>query len=574
MEWNLACPDWEERLRTGKSLVPTLPLFKSEADMAVEAFEGLRLPDVPKLPYLRDAAGDWQKDIVRATFGSVDPVSQERHIREFFVLVAKKNNKTTGSAAIMVTALLMNTRPMAEFILVAPTQEVSSKPFTQAAGMIRADPALDADQRGRFRIRDNIKTIEDLRNGSTLKVKSFSAKILTGVIPAGILVDELHVLGKDIDAANVMIQLRGGLVSNPAAFLFFISTQSDEPPEGVFKTELDKARAIRDGKLAGDMLPILYEYPADMQAEQQWRDPENWWMVNPNFGRSLHKRILVGQWRDAELEGEEAVRRFASQHLNVEIGLGLLGDRWAGADFWEQNKVEFLKEKNPPNSDKKTALTEIINRCEVVVIGIDGGGLDDLLGICVLGREKNSRRWLAWCHAWAHEIVLQRRKSEAAKIKDFEKAGELTLVKTPGDDVQDVADIVMLFDKEQLLPEDNAIGVDSVGIGDIRNELAAREFDCERIIGISQGWRLNGAIKTTERQLAGGRLVHAGTALMNWCVRNAKIEPAGNAVKITKQAAGTAKIDPLAALFDAVELMNREPEAARSVYEEEEIPYV
>jgi phage terminase large subunit-like protein len=85
-----------------------------------------------------------------------------------------------------------------------------------------------------------------------------------------------------------------------------------------------------------------------------------------------------------------------------------------------------------------------------------------------------------------------------------------------------------------------------------RARLAARGITQEQIIGISQGWKLNGAIKTTERKLAGGELGTAAQPLMAWCVGNAKVEPRGNAMLITKQASGTAKIDPLMALFNAV----------------------
>jgi hypothetical protein len=79
---------------------------------------------------------------------------------------------------------------------------------------------------------------------------------------------------------------------------------------------------------------------------------------------------------------------------------------------------------------------------------------------------------------------------------------------------------------------------------------------------------MTGAIKTTERKLADGTLVHCAQPLMAWAVGNAKVEPKGNAIIITKQASGTAKIDPLMAAFDAVALMSTNPLAQGSIYDD------
>lgn len=49
------------------------------------------------------------------------------------------------------------------------------------------------------------------------------------------------------------------------------------------------------------------------------------------------------------------------------------------------------------------------------------------------------------------------------------------------------------------------------------------------------------------------------SGLMSWPVANARVEPKGNAITITKQAAGTAKIDPFLAAFNAIAVMSTNP---------------
>jgi phage terminase large subunit-like protein len=94
-----------------------------------------------------------------------------------------------------------------------------------------------------------------------------------------------------------------------------------------------------------------------------------------------------------------------------------------------------------------------------------------------------------------------------------------------------------------------------------------REVDQEKLVGVSQGWRLGGAIKTAERKLAEGVLLVADQPMMRWCCSNARVEPKGNAILITKQASGSAKIDPLMALFNAVSLMATNPPAATKKFQ-------
>ena len=558
--WDLSCRDWEARLKEGRSLVPPLPLIDDEARRAVGIFNKLRLPDVPGTPPLSEAGGDWFRDIIAAIFGSYDRASGQRMIRECLTLVPKKNSKTTNGGAVSIVALLANERPRAELILTGPTQEVSDLAFSQAQGMIECDP--DGFLQKRLHVQVHLKTITDRKTKARLKVKTFDASVVTGPKPVWVLVDELHEIAKISGAAKIIGQLRGGMISQPEAFLAFITTQSDEPPRGAFAAELAKARAIRDGKLAGvPMLPVLYEFPPAMQRDGSWKDPDNWWMVTPNRGKSITVERLKSDFIAAEATGEQEVRRWASQHLNVEIGIALRSDGWAGAELWDRG------------AEPGITLGAILDRCEVVTVGIDGGGLDDLLGVAVIGRERGTKRWLAWTRAWISPDGMERRKANGSRYADFIADGDLVKVDALPLDVEAVVAVVQQVNDSGMLAE---VGVDAAGIGAIVDALAGigitTATDDAKLGAVKQGIALMGAIKTVERKLADGSFRHSGSRLMAWCVGNAKVVPTPTAMRIARDETGFGKIDPLMALFNAAALMAMNP-ASGAITRAEEVVF-
>ena len=548
-EYSTACLDWQDRIREGRSIIPP-PIFPEEAAAAVAVMRELRIVDAPGSPTMGEACAQWVMDLAAAIFGSYDAQSGRRLIKEVFVLVSKKNSKSTVAGAIMLTALVRNWRQSAQFAILSPTVEVATNSFSPARDMVAKDDELDT----LMHVQSHVKTITHRESNATLKVLAADSNTVGGLKAVGVLVDELHLFGKVASAENMFREAFGGLASRPEGFIIYLTTQSDEPPAGVFKQKLDYARAVRDGKVIDPgFLPVIFEHPDDMVADGSALKLENMWMTNPNMGFSVDQQFLEREYGKAELAGGDSFRGFLAKHANVEIGLNLRSDRWAGADFWErQGKLPGL------------TLDALLERSEVVDVGIDGGGLDDLLGLAVVGRDKTTREWLVWTHAFAHPSVMERRKDIAARLRDFAKDGDLTLVQHIGDDVADVAGIVAMIEQRGLLDK---VGCDPAGLGGILDALSEAEVPEDKLIGVSQGWRLGGAIKTAERKLAEGVLVHGGQPLMNWCVGNAKIEPRGNAVMITKQAAGSAKIDPLMALLNAVTLMSLNPESTTSVYE-------
>ncbi len=302
------------------------------------------------------------------------------------------------------------------------------------------------------------------------------------------------------------------------------------------------------------MLSLIYELPEEVAKDERWKNEALWPLVNPHLGRSVDMDYLRDELRKAEDEGPESMALVASQHFNVQVGSGLHDDRWVGADYWSKAARSDL------------TLDEIIETSEVCVVGMDGGGLDDLLGLCVMGRHAETKVWQVWVKAWADRDVLKLRKNISQELEEFDESGDLTLVDNIEDQANpEIIEICRRLKDAGRLPETGSIGMDPGGVGTIIDDLTDAGFKIDDIHSISQGIFLKSAIKFTPSKLKYGTIVHCGQKLMDWCVGNAKTEAYGNAVIVTKKQSGSAKIDPLMAMFNAVMLMSSDPKARAGV---------
>jgi phage terminase large subunit-like protein len=527
-------------------------LFPEEAKAALVVMDSLKMVDITGEPTMGEVARPWSREFAAAIFGSYDPSSGRRLIRHFMELVAKKNAKSSQAAGIMMTALLRNWRRSAEFTILAPTKEIAGNSFKPAMDMVRADNELFK----LLQIKESQKIIVHRGTGAELRVVAADSGSVGGKKSVGVLVDELWLFGKMASASSMFTEAFGGLKSRPEGFVVFLTTQSDEPPRGVFAEELKKFRDIRDGKIIDPRrLPVLYEYPPEMVKAKAYLDPKTFYIPNPNLGASVDEQNLIDDWADAKNSGPVKIADFLAKSLNIEIGVGLRSDGWAGAHVWSRG------------DDPTLTLETLLERSEVVVVSLDGGGLDDLLGLCVMGREKNSRRWLSWCRAFIGPDGRERRKSNLTWYDKFQEQGDLIYVEELPDDVNQLLAIVKQVKDSGLL---HCVGADPAGLGILVDAL--KEIDVtveeENLIGVKQGIALMGAIKAVERKLVDGTLKHASQELMNWCAGNAITQPTPTGMRIVRDESGFGKIDPLMALMNCSSIMSTNPEPKRTVYED------
>lgn len=533
----------------GESLVPFTPLFPDQAAKALDIFKGLRVPDIAGRPTFGEVAPPFVLDLVASIFGAYDEETGHRLINQLLLLISKKNTKSTIAAGVMLTALVLNWRYEQGLSILAPTIEVAHNSFDPAAAMVRLDPELST----LLHVQDHLRTIRHRTTDARLRVIAADSDVAAGSKDGFVLVDELWLFGKRAKAKAMLDEATGGLVSRPEGFVMYLTTHSDEAPAGVFAEKLRYARSVRDGEIADPrFLPMLYEWPAELLAREAYLDPAYFYVTNPSLGRSVSADWLAGKLVEAQRSTDKgSLQLFLAKHLNVEIGLRLSGRHWAGADLWEAA------------GDEKLTLDALMARSDVAVVGVDGGGLDDLLALAVIGRDRETREWLHWAHAWAQPAVLERRKEIAPRLQDLEAAGELTICATPTQDIEELADLVERLHQAQLLPKENGIGLDPFHVAAIVDEIAARGIPDELLVNVPQGVRLSGGVWATERKLNDGTFKHGAQALMAWAIGNAIAEQRGNAVIITKETAGKAKIDPLIATFNAVQLMSRNPVPGR-----------
>lgn len=558
--WSTACRDWRVRIVNGEPLTPCAPLFPSAAKSGMAIFDQLPIVDVGI------TFGDcrpWVREFAESIFGSYcdvvgHPDEGRRLIKTFFMLISKKNTKSTIAAGIMLTVMIQNWRPEAEYLILSPTKEIADNSFKPIKAAIEAEEELSAI----FHVQTHLRQITHRGTGATLKVVAADSQTVSGKKATGVLVDEVHEFGKVAKAEDMLVEATGGLMSRPEGFVIYLTTQSSEPPAGVFKKEITYARKVRDGEIEDpSYYPIIYEFPdeyLDPKTKLYLRE-ENWYMTNPNLGASVDLDTLRQKIMKAGQTGEDSLQSVVSKHLNIQIGLDLGADRWPGADYWPSCKAADVE-----------SLDDLIEASEVITCGIDGGGLDDLLALTFTGRRKKTLdRYVSWSMAWACPSVLQRRIDIVSRLRDFEASGNLTVVKAVGEDSIHLAKLVRKVFDSQLLA---GIGIDPAKIAALKAALVAEDIidgeepDPEFFIKVRQGWSLYGAMLNVERSMAEGRYEHAGQDLVDWSVGNAKVVARGNAMLVTKEVSGKAKIDPVMSSFNAMELMSYNPPARTGGY--------
>lgn len=543
-----SCPDWDERLERREYPLDVdkyLPFMNTERmDKCVEIISMLKIPDISGQP-LRATADyfpEWQKTTFAMIAGGLQK-NGEQFVKTALVCVPKKNDKTSGAASLMIALTMMSPRPNADLIQIGPTQSISELCYRQVVGIIQADPELAK----LWHIQMHIKKCTFLPNKCSLQIKTLDSNVLTGTKAAVCLLDETFLMNTE-EHARVVTQLKGSGAAIRESQVIMISTMSDKPASGFWKQELAVARAVRSGESdVSGFLPLIWEpSPRDMDDIAKVCTPAVWERCNPNINRSVSMPWLKQSFKAVLATNDDGeLKRWLSQHVNAEISqFGTsLENQWPGAAPW------MIR------GDEKVTASWIIENCNRLIFGFDGGGAHDLTSLAILGLDDGGHMYLT-TKSWLFEEAMRQDFTTRGALTQALRDGTLKVV-LPGQEVDEIVELVVgIYNRNAM--SFVGFGCDPAGIAsEIANRLEADGIPRDKVIAIKQGWGLKEGWTQLYRRATRGSLTHGNQDLLNWAVANCKQEDNG---LVTKKASGTAhKIDPAVACATAAVLAQNPP---------------
>jgi phage terminase large subunit-like protein len=217
----------------------------------------------------------WQKAFVAAMFGFIHKIDGTRKYREVFLVVARKNGKSTLSSAICLYLQIADGEGGAEVYAVATKEKQAKIVWSEAKRMVKKSPVLAK------RMKTLVKEIIADFNDSVFMPVGSDSDTLDGLNVHGASLDEIHAW-KDKNLYDVIVD---GTSSREQPLIFMIST-AGTVRESVYDMKYDEAEMLinglddPNGYKDDRFLPIIYE----LDSRKEWTDPACWQKSNPGLG--------------------------------------------------------------------------------------------------------------------------------------------------------------------------------------------------------------------------------------------------------------------------------------------------
>jgi len=490
-----------------------LTFYEAAADHIIEFFEGvLRLPDTldpdgAPVPFTLTPANTF---IVGSIFGWKWHDGYRRY-REAYVEEGKGNAKTPLAAGIGLYGLTMDGEQAAEIYSVATGIEQARLCWRDADRMVEASPDLAALI---YRSADNLSYAATY---SWFRPMSKDKRGKSGPRPHIVIFDEEH----EYADAVVVNKMRAGMKRRKQPLALGI-TNSGFDRTSICWQHHEHARKMLEG-IVEDQRLFAYVCALD-EHDDPLTDKTCHIKANPNLGIIIQQEYLDRQVENA--------RNIASEE-NMVLRLNFCVWTQAHTPAWNMARWREAGRLPMPSADE--------------LVGVPCyGGLD-------LGQTDD---FAAWARLWDcdERQVLQMRfwlpraaltKYPDRPYQEWERAGLLTV--TEGDTTDD--DLI----EETVLEDARRDGIREIAYDKrFAHQLALHLQGAGlTVIDTPQGYALNESIRSVQKLIVEGAIVHGDNLVMTWQMDNAVLRPGRfKQVRLDKEVAKD-KIDGPSALVMA-----------------------
>ena len=465
----------------------------------------------------------WQKAIVAATFGIVHKITGLRKYTEVLLMVARKNGKSTFSAAVGLYLQIADNEPGAEIYAVATKKDQAKIIWLEAKRMVKKSPVL---------LRRDKPLVGELTaefNDSFFRPLGRDSDSLDGLNVHGGMLDEIHAWTDD----NLYDVIVDGTSSREEP-LIFITTTAGTVREHVFDRKYDEATNVingfddPEGYHDEHFLPLIYE----LDNRREWTDPACWIKANPGLGTIKQKSTLEQKVKKA-MANAVLVKNLLCKDFNVP----------------ETTVEAWLTFEEANNTD--TFDVEIL-KPRYGIGGTDLSSTTDLTAAKVVFMVQNDPHIYQLSMYWMPEELVQKRVQED-KIPYNIWIDKGYMRTCPGNtnhpkyvtewfcEVRDQYDIYLPW-----------IGYDAWSAKYWVEEMQS-EFGAESMIPVRQGKQtLSGPMKNLKANLQSKMLNYNNNPIDRWCLCNTAVDIDKNDnIQPIKTSNPRRRIDGTAALLDA-----------------------
>jgi len=485
---------------------------------------------------------EWIQFQLWCLFGWKRKSNDKRRFRKAFVMVAKKNIKTTLAACICLIGLLFDDEQGAQIYSAASNAKQAAICFRAAREIAKKSPAI------RKRLDILTKNISHMPSASFFEyISSQSAQTKDGLNPHFSIIDEYHA-HPDNEVHDV---LDSATVAREQPLVYIISTAGINP-NGPCKEMQDYCEKILDPNSDIDDERI-FAMIFTLDEDDDWKNEENWVKANPSLGVSVKKDDLIAKAKTAK-QLPSALNNFKTKHMNM----------------WVQSKDAFIENDKWDACGHKEiespmhSLSDLLKkyRGNRAIGGLDLGSVSDFTSFVLLIEVEKQWNWDVLPMFWIPEDTIPERKNKEI-LQPWIRNGYITT--TPGDytDHDFVEDTI----KECFRFIDiKDMAYDPSGMQQMATHL---ENEGMEITYLSQNYyRMEPCISALEQLIISKKMNHGMNPVLRWMLGNIAIAQNHKGQRMFDKSSAPDKIDGMQALAMAVGQAMKMDDDLGSVYDE------